>query len=196
MSRLFHRHHFKPVTRNLAVTPKTAVPQALPPLSPLSPLNSLPLLLRGIEVWGCRLSPVTVVTDEGTPTATALTHPMGRGLGPSCASAADRCHPAVCIETEIQDRPIAATAFDAQHPIGMAVILNSRAIKLRGAWRFLRDSRPGALTAPAQKLPQSHINVLRSSMWPAGGWGFLCLKRQGSVLPHGSARVENIALGD
>jgi hypothetical protein len=66
MSRLFHRHHFKPVTRNLAVTPKAAVPQALPPLSPLSPLISLPLLLRGIEVWGCRLSPVTVVTGDTT----------------------------------------------------------------------------------------------------------------------------------
>jgi hypothetical protein len=63
-------------------------------------------------------------------------------------------------------------------------------------WRFRPDQLVGAPTGPAQKFAQSHINVLRPSMWPAGGWGFVCLLRQKGAEPHGSARAENIPLGD
>jgi hypothetical protein len=52
------------VTHDIAVTRETIGTQARSSLSPVSPLKSLSLHLRAIGVWGCRLSPVTVVTGD------------------------------------------------------------------------------------------------------------------------------------
>jgi hypothetical protein len=52
------------VTLNIAVTREIIAAQGKSSLSPVSPLKSLPLLLRAIGVWVCRVSPVTVVTGD------------------------------------------------------------------------------------------------------------------------------------
>jgi hypothetical protein len=67
-------HHEKMVTVTIMVTTEIVAAQRLSPLSPLSPLKSLPLLLRAIGVWGCHLSPVTMVTGDKPSTA-----PVSRG---------------------------------------------------------------------------------------------------------------------
>jgi hypothetical protein len=59
----------KAVTDNEVVTQQTIAAQCKSSLSPVSPLRSLPLLLRAIGVWGCHLSPVTVVTGDKPSTA-------------------------------------------------------------------------------------------------------------------------------
>jgi hypothetical protein len=116
------------VTCDIAVTCKTVATQGKSSLSPVSPLKSLPLHLRAIRVWGCRLSPVTVVTGDKPSSATVSqgvaiglpqlsqsqtalhlgalcrfrSRPRGaqRGLSLATAAPCDRSHPAVRTETK------------------------------------------------------------------------------------------------
>jgi hypothetical protein len=107
------------VTRKTAVTRETIASQGKSSLSPVSPLKSLPLYIRAIRVWGCHLSPVTVVTGDKPPSAPASRSVAtrlsqlsqlarrcggrpapGRGLKRSQASTDHRCHSAVRTETK------------------------------------------------------------------------------------------------
>jgi hypothetical protein len=67
------------VTRFIAVTRETIETQAKSSLSLLSPVKSLPLLLRAIGVWGCHLSPVTVVTGD-KPSSAPVSQGVAIGL--------------------------------------------------------------------------------------------------------------------
>jgi hypothetical protein len=179
------------VTLNIAVTREIIAAQGKSSLSPVSPLKSLPLLLRAIGVWGCHLSPVTVVTGDRSNFSLSASRVGGAcnadqtgGDGNSVACnrkpfafrkfqigvpyRSDETQPCDDSAGERDPKYLDCSKGRGQsHSQSLpALCVEMVAGRGYGGGVQAKSGGLGRGTGARQNLPKSQINVLRWSIWP------------------------------